>query len=142
MPSHSRCSLITVPLMSTRIARGCPSTREAASPIDWPTVDVITDRNGLGNLLRWLNPSLGREIHDFRIDVQLVGTKTLVLRRWESLTRDVHTGRSYGYAFEVAMTRAAPDCPSSGHQRVITYVRRSTFPFFDDAAFIKHILLG
>jgi hypothetical protein len=103
--------------------------QEAASPVDWPKVDVITDRNGLRNLLRWLNPSSGREVRDFRIDVQLVGPKTLVLRRWESLTREVHTGRSYGYAFEAATTRAAPDCPSSGHQRVITYVRRQHVSF-------------
>ncbi|KAI9433788.1 hypothetical protein BJY52DRAFT_1218590 [Lactarius psammicola] len=94
---------------------------QEAPPVDWPTVDVITDRNGLRKLLRWLNPSSGREVRDFRIDVQLVGTKTLVLSRWERPTHEMQTVRSYGHAFEAAMTRAAPDCPSSGHQRAITY---------------------
>jgi hypothetical protein len=95
--------------------------QEAAPPVDWPNVDVITDRNGLRKLLRWLDPSPGRAVRDFRIDVQLVGTKTLVLSRWESPSREVHVARSYGHAFETAMTRTTPDCPSSSHQRAITY---------------------
>jgi len=103
--------------------------QEAAAPVDWPTVDFITDRNDLRRLLRWLNPSPGREVHDFRIDVQLVGTKTLVLRRWESPTREVQATRTYGHAFEAAMTHPAPDCPSSGHHRAITYVRRRHISF-------------
>ena len=102
---------------------------EIAPPVDWPTVDVVTDRNVLRKLLRWLNPSTGREVRDFRIDVQLVGTKSLVLCRWESPTREVYPNRSFGHAFEVAMTRAARDCPSSGHHRAITYVRCHHFPF-------------
>jgi hypothetical protein len=101
-------------------------------------VDAITDRNGLRKLLRWLNPSPGRAVRDFRIDVQLLGAKTLVLSRWESPTREIHTGRSFGHAFETAMTCVAPDCPSSGHQRVITYVCCHTFPFFNSGV-IKHI---
>jgi hypothetical protein len=92
-----------------------------AAPVDWPTVDVITDRNGLRKLLRWLNPSPDREVRDFRIDVQLVGTKTLVLGRWEGRTREPPTGRTYGFGFEEATTRAAPGCPPSGHHRAITY---------------------
>lgn len=91
------------------------------SPVDWPAVDVVTDRNGLRKLLRWLNPSEGREVRDFRIDVELVGDKTIVLNRWEGRTREPPTGKSYGFAFEAATSRAAPGCPSSGHHRTITY---------------------
>ncbi|KAI0292832.1 hypothetical protein B0F90DRAFT_1644649 [Multifurca ochricompacta] len=91
------------------------------APVDWPTVDIVTDRNGLRKLLRWLNPSAGREVRDFRIDVELVGTKTVLLSRWEGQTRDPPSGRSFGFAFEAAMTRAAPGCPTSGHHRAITY---------------------
>jgi hypothetical protein len=94
--------------------------------IDWPTVDVVTDRNGLRKLLRWLNPSPGREVRDFRIDVQLVGSKTIVLRRWEgALYNRPHPaiGRTFGFAFEAATSRAAPGCPQSGHHRAIAYVR-------------------
>jgi hypothetical protein len=94
------------------------------APVDWPNVDVITDRNGLRKLLRWLNPSPGREVRDFRIDVELVGTKTILLTRWEGRTREPPTGRSYGFGFEAAVSRAAPGCPISAHHRVITYVRR------------------
>ena len=92
-------------------------------PVDWPTVDVVTDRNGLRKLMRWLNPSEGREVRDFRIDVELIGAKTIVLSRWEGRTREPPTGKSYGFAFEDATARAAPGCPSSGHHRTITYVR-------------------
>jgi len=95
--------------------------KAAAAPVDWPTVDVVTDRNGLRKLLRWLNPSPGKEVRDFRIDVQLVGTKTLMLGRCEGRTRESLTGRTYGFGFEEATTRAAPGCPRSGHHRAITY---------------------
>jgi len=44
-----------------------------------------------------------------------------VLCRWECPQREVHTNRSFGHAFEAAMTRPALDCPSSRHQRAITY---------------------
>jgi len=91
------------------------------APVDWPAVDVITDRNGLRKLLRWLNPSEGREVRDFRIDVELVGARTIVLNRWEGRTREPPTGKSFGFAFEAATARAAPGCPSSGHHRTITY---------------------
>lgn len=93
------------------------------APVNWPAVDVITDRNSLRKLMRWLSPSEGKEVCDFRIDVELVGTKTLVLNRWEGRERQPPNGRSYGFGFEAAMTRAAPGCPISGHHRAITYVR-------------------
>src|SRR6266404_1747139 len=103
---------------------------ESAPPVDWPTVDVITDRNGLRKFMRWLNPSPGRQVRDFRIDVELVGTKTLVLGRWDGRTREPPSGRSYGFGFENATTQAAPGCPSSGHHRAITYVRHHSVSFF------------
>ncbi|KAH9060202.1 hypothetical protein EDB87DRAFT_1577114 [Lactarius vividus] len=109
------------PMLPLFAAADAIHDQEAAAPVDWPVVDFVTDHYDLRKLLRWLNPSPGREVQDFRIDLQLVGTKTLVLRRWESPTPGVHTNRSYGHAFATAMTRAAPDCPSSRHQRVITY---------------------
>ena len=93
------------------------------APVDWPAVDVVTDRNGLRKLLRWLNPSEGREVRDFRIDVELVGSKTIVLSRWEDQMRQPPGGRSFGFAFEAATSRAAQGCPISGHHRAITYVR-------------------
>ncbi len=114
----------------------------AGGPVNWPTVDIVTDRNGLRKLLRWLNPSPGREVRDFRIDVQLVGTKTLVLGRWEGRSREPPTGRTYGIGFENATTRPALGCPSSGHERVITYVRRQCASFLRHFQSIKRIFLG
>jgi len=93
------------------------------APVDWPAVDVITNRNGLRKLLRWLNPSRGQRVCDFRIDVELVGSKTIVLSRWDDGPRELPSGRNFGFAFEAAMCRAAPGCPISDHHRIITYVR-------------------
>jgi hypothetical protein len=105
------------------ILAAADAIHDKKAPVDWPTVDVVTDRNGLRKLLRWLNPSEGREVRDFRIDVELIGAKTIVLSRWESRKREPPTGRSFGFGFEAATSRAAPGCPISGHYRAITYVR-------------------
>lgn len=106
---------------------------KVAAVVNWPTVDVVTDRNGLRKLLRWLSPSSRRKVRDFRIDIQLVGTKTLVLSRWDGSMYEPPTGRTYGYGFEGATTVAAPDCPPSGHHRghhrAIAYVRATIFRF-------------
>ncbi|KAH9060204.1 hypothetical protein EDB87DRAFT_1831622 [Lactarius vividus] len=118
---QNTAQLSLYPMLPLFVAADAIHGQEEAPPVDWPTVDVVTDRNGLRKLLRLLSPSPGRAVRDFRIDVQLVGAKTLVLSRWESPTPEISSGRSFGHAFEAAMARAAPDCPSSDHQRVITY---------------------
>jgi hypothetical protein len=92
------------------------------APVDWPSVDVITDGDGLCKFLCWLNPLEGREEHDFRIDMELVRAKRIVMSRWEGRTREPPTGKIYGFAFEAAMACAALGCPSSGHHRTITYM--------------------
>jgi hypothetical protein len=93
------------------------------APVDWPALDVFTDRNDLRKLLRWLNPLEGREVRNFRIDVELIGAKTIMLTRWEGRPREPPTGKSYRFTFEAATARPAPGCPRSGHHRTITYVR-------------------
>jgi hypothetical protein len=93
------------------------------APVDWPAVDVVTDRNALRKLMRWLNPSEGKEVRDFRIDVELIGNKTVVLNRWEPRLREPPLNKSYGFAFEAATSRASPGCPGLDHYRAITYVR-------------------
>ncbi|KAI9443011.1 hypothetical protein H4582DRAFT_1151111 [Lactarius indigo] len=118
---QKNAQLAQYPMLPLFTAADAIHDQEVAPPVDWPSVDVVADRNGLRKLLRWLDPSPGRAVRDFRIDVELVGTKTLVLRRWESPTGWGHTNRSYGHAFQAEMTRAAPDCPSSGHYRVVAY---------------------
>ncbi|KAI0265693.1 hypothetical protein BC834DRAFT_1033087 [Gloeopeniophorella convolvens] len=94
------------------------------SPVEWPELDIVTDRNAMRKLLRWLSPpapETGRQLNDFRIDVQLVGEKTIFLSRWEGMLHNPPTGRSYGFAFEAAVTRPAPGCPGTGHHRAIAY---------------------
>ncbi|KAH9046232.1 hypothetical protein EDB84DRAFT_1435628 [Lactarius hengduanensis] len=118
---QKNAQLAQYPMLPLFAAADAIHDEKAALPVDWPTVDVVTDRNGMRKLLRWLDPTPGRAVRDFRIDVQLVGNKTLVLRRWESPAGGGLTNRSYGNAFQAEMTRAAPDCPSSGHYRVVAY---------------------
>ena len=73
---------------------------DKGAPVDWPAVDVITNRNGLRKLLRWLNPSRGQKMRDFRIDVELVGSKSIILSRWDDVSRYTvmsHLGPSSGH---------------------------------------------
>lgn len=91
---------------------------------DWPSVDFITDRNGLRKLLKWANYASGDPPRDFRIDLQLAGSKTVLMNRWEQITKEQPgTRRSYGFNFEEAMTTSVPGCErGTGYHRIVTYV--------------------
>jgi len=94
--------------------------------VDWPSVDVITDRNGLRKLLRWINGTA--EEKDFRIDIDLAGNRTIVLTRWEARDKE-GAGWGYGQNFVSATTRAAENCKdSTGHHRVIKFASDSLCP--------------
>jgi len=87
---------------------------------DWSSVDIVTDRNGLRKLTRWVSgyPS----IRDFRIDLQLAGEKTVLMNRWEKRNRELFSGKTFGFSFEKASTEPAPGCrQSTGHHRIVTY---------------------
>lgn len=89
-------------------------------PFEWSSVDIVTDRNGLRKLTRWV---VGEEVRDFRIDLQLAGENTVLMNRWEKRNREIFSGRTYGFSFERASTIPAPACKdSTGHHRIITYV--------------------
>jgi hypothetical protein len=89
--------------------------------VDWSSVDIVTDRNGLRKLLRWATAS--EKLRDFRIDVQLAGTMTIILNRWEPRSVDHPHPAVYGYSFEHNTTRTPPGCEgSTGHHRIIRYV--------------------
>jgi len=96
-------------------------TEEKGIRVDWPGVDFVTDRNALRKLLRWASGSTGR---DFRIDLELVGERTIFLNRWEEKNR-VCVDRchpSYGFSFEHASTRPALGCEgTTGHHRISSY---------------------
>lgn len=95
------------------------------SPFDWPSVDIVTDRNVLRRLFRWA--SKGSAYRNFRSNLQLVGRKTVLMSRWEERTGEMYSGYTFGINFGKASTTPAPGCKdSTGHDRIVTYV--STTP--------------
>lgn len=91
---------------------------------DWSSVDIVTDRNGLRKLLRWIIAGSGDPPRDFRIDMQLAGSKTVLMNRWEQFTKEqAGTRRSYGFNFEETMTIPGPGCErGTSYHRIVTYV--------------------
>ncbi|KAF8516441.1 hypothetical protein BU17DRAFT_92786 [Hysterangium stoloniferum] len=83
------------------------------------SVDFVTDRNGVRKLLRWA--SGGENAGTFRIDLEFVGVKTILMQRWEiSAVQNGDPG--YEKEFEKASTRPAPGFETaSGHARIVTY---------------------
>lgn len=97
----------------------------ATDPIDWASVDFVTDRNGLRKLLRWIADKDG-SAKEFRIDMELVGDRTVLFNRWEKRTREEAdvTRRTYGFNFERESTNIVPGCENStGHHRIVKFVR-------------------
>jgi hypothetical protein len=92
---------------------------------DWSSADFVTDRNGLRKLLRWIIARPGDPPRDFRIDLQLAGSKTVLMNRWEQFAKQQGGSRhSYGFNFEETMTIPSPGCErGTGYHRIVTYVR-------------------
>ncbi|KAL5501869.1 hypothetical protein ACEPAH_9130 [Sanghuangporus vaninii] len=86
---------------------------------DFSSIDIVTDRNNLRKLLRWINGTISL---DFRIDLQLSGS-TVLFARYESTKVEVESGRlGFGRNFEQYTTKRLAGCESStGHHRIITY---------------------
>lgn len=98
--------------------------------LEWGMLDFVTDRNNLRKLTRWLNDEDGT-CKDFRIDMQLAGTKTVLLSRWEKRYRETMPGNTFGFGFEVANTKAVKGCEkSTGHHRIVKYVRNNSLSTF------------
>ncbi|KDQ06416.1 hypothetical protein BOTBODRAFT_181611 [Botryobasidium botryosum FD-172 SS1] len=87
---------------------------------DMAAVDLVTDRNNLRKLLRWVTDDNDR---DFRIDAQLLGEETVILTRWEEHNTEDSTGfRGFGHSFEREATKVPPGCRgTTGHHRIIQY---------------------
>lgn len=86
--------------------------------------DLVTDRNGLRKLLRYIDPDNVRRDDNFRIDVDVVGKTCLFTRQEESATiAGQYTG--YGHEYLRATTKAPPGCEKMlDHHRIITFVSR------------------
>ncbi|KAK1227363.1 hypothetical protein PQX77_009647 [Marasmius sp. AFHP31] len=111
----------TAPLLpliaSVNFYHASPGIRK---PFDWSSVDIVTDRNGLRKILRWIR---GEVDADFRIDLQLDGRKTVLFNRWEKRAKDYPPfSGSFGHNFEEATTTPARGCTgTTGHHRVVQY---------------------
>jgi hypothetical protein len=98
------------------------SARVLSPSFEYPSIDIVTDRNNLRKLLRFITSEV---TEDFRIDAELVGEKTMLLGRWERRTVNPDDGVKRGYAqdFVRTMTKQAKGCEGSvGHHRIIEYV--------------------
>lgn len=106
------------------------SEDNADTTIDWNTVDIVTDRNGLRKLMRWLlypGADSGEPLKEWRIDLQLGGKKTVLMHRWEKRTRENATPprSGCGLNFERESTIPAKGCErSTGHHRIVQYVSK------------------
>lgn len=99
------------------------------APIDWSSVDFVTDRSNLRKLLRWIKGT-GEEVkREFRIDLQLAGERTVLMTRWERINQtsrrrklaEHHTG--IGHNFEKESTVPAKGCERGiSHHRIVKYV--------------------
>ncbi|PIL35057.1 hypothetical protein GSI_02844 [Ganoderma sinense ZZ0214-1] len=97
----------------------------ADTSLDWGDVDIVTDRNGLRKLMRWLQYTPGPEKEapkEFRIDLQLGGKKTVLMNRWEKRTRENADPPKSGCGlnFERESTTPTKGCEkSTGHHRIV-----------------------
>jgi len=73
--------------------------------------------------LRWITFTSGDPPRDFRIDIQLAGSKTVLMNRWEQITKEQPGARrSYGFNFEESMTNPGPGCGrGTGYHRIVAY---------------------
>lgn len=88
---------------------------------DMMPIDLVTDRNSLRKLLRFVS---GKIPQDWRIDVDIV-ENTIFFTRWEENQIQIITGAKesgYGHEFEKAFLTYDSDLrQSSGHHRIVRY---------------------
>lgn len=83
-------------------------------------LDLITNRNSLRKLLRYVDNDRG--LKDFRIDIDLV-RYTCLFTRCEENAAIVGCWSGYGNEYLKAATRAPRTCENmTDHHRIITYV--------------------
>lgn len=118
--THRLPDLAILPLL-TAVEMKEENDNPSSGGFDWASVDIVTDRNGLRKLLRWIHQE--PEAKDFRIDTQLGGEKTVILNRWEKRTKEQMSGFTFGFHFEEAMTNTATGCEgTTNYHRIICYV--------------------
>ncbi|KAK2465268.1 hypothetical protein APHAL10511_002622 [Amanita phalloides] len=111
---HNSYHLKEMPLLPLFAA---VDANEDADTFDWSTVDIVTDRNGLRRLLRWIS---GGEAKPFRIDLQLAGKGTVLMNRWEKEATSPFLGYAYGTNYFNAAAKKLHS-ESTCHHRIIGY---------------------
>jgi hypothetical protein len=96
---------------------------EFVGKYEFNSLDLVSDRNTLWKLFRWVTGSA----EDFRIDLEVAG-KTCLFTRWESRDADTIEGFvGFGREYEKASTTLPPGCErATGHHRIISMVRSCT----------------
>lgn len=90
----------------------------AVDAFDWASADVVADCHSLLCLTAFANG----QRRDFRMDLQLAGSKTILCTRWEPRVLMNANPGGYGRNFELMRTRPALGCEhAASHHRVITY---------------------
>ncbi|TFK74730.1 hypothetical protein BDN72DRAFT_629096 [Pluteus cervinus] len=129
-PSHgnARCKFEHFVMFPLFVAVDRLVQDEGRDPVDWPSVDFVTDRNNLRKLLRWI---LGKDDHKtFRIDLQLAGDRTVIMAIWAGdqhrrpilYQRTQQRRNGYGFNFEKESTKSYPGLERSlEYDRVIQY---------------------
>lgn len=119
---HNRHMLPDAPLLPVFMATDVVSAQMGTPPYDWSKVDIICDRTSLRRLLKFVG-SISKKA-SFRIDLERVGRKTMLMTRWENKYAVAAQRGSYGHSFEQHATTAAPGCEDAEtYHRVIGYVR-------------------
>ncbi|KAH7092357.1 hypothetical protein FB567DRAFT_625376 [Paraphoma chrysanthemicola] len=80
-------------------------------------VDMVTDRNNIRKLLRFLD---GSSSESFQIQAEVVDGKTVLLRRMDNgTTRIIQGFQGYGRSFEKACTKSSVE--TSGYYRITSF---------------------
>lgn len=89
------------------------------SDFDLASIDLVTDRNNLRKLLRFIS---NEDDKPFIIAVQRLGTTTLFTRTEERTSEYVTSFRGFGHEFEKAYTKWPSGMENStGHHRIVKY---------------------
>lgn len=92
---------------------------------DFSSIDIVTDRNNLQKLMKWIGKRVSPELDDFRIDIQVIGKTVLFIRYELRNTERGRRGKTFRKNFDECLSQYPPgfECSTSNH-RIIRYVRR------------------
>ncbi|PAV16834.1 geranylgeranyl pyrophosphate synthetase [Pyrrhoderma noxium] len=89
---------------------------------DFSSIDIVTDRNNLQKLMKWIGKRVNPELDDFRIDIQVIGKTVLFVRYELRNTERGRRGKTFRKNFDEYLSQYPPgfECSTSNH-RIIRY---------------------